>query len=171
MDIADCYKIGYILKLHGLKGGVTISIDEDTPNDFETLTTVFLLQAHQLVPYFIENISLKGNKAFVKFEDVDTAETAEQITKTAIYLPKTERPKSGRGEFYEDEIAGFRVEDVQLGELGVIKEVMAAGANRLLVMEFEDREVLIPINGPFIKSINKSRKKISVELPDGFLDI
>jgi 16S rRNA processing protein RimM len=49
--------------------------------------------------------------------------------------------------------------------------VIAAGPNKLLVVEHKGKEVMIPINGPFIKSVNKSRKRITVELPDGFLDI
>src|SRR5688500_16311551 len=116
MDIENCYKIGYVIKPHGLKGGVTVSLDADIPNDFSSLETVFLQEAHSLVPYFIESVSVKGNKAFVKFEDVNTPEAAEQISKHSMYLPKTERPKSARGEFYDDEIIGFIVEDVALGK-------------------------------------------------------
>jgi 16S rRNA processing protein RimM len=61
MDIENCYKIGYVIKPHGLKGGVTVSLDADIPNDFSSLETVFLQEAHSLVPYFIESVSLKGN--------------------------------------------------------------------------------------------------------------
>jgi 16S rRNA processing protein RimM len=171
MEIKDCYKIGFVLKPHGLKGAVTISIDADIPNDISELETVFLQEQHHLVPYFIESISLKGNKAFVKFEEIDTPEDADRISKTAIFLPKTERPKSGRGEFYDDEIPGFTVEDENVGDLGKVVEVMAAGANRLLVLDHAGKEVLIPINSPFIKSINKTKKRVVVNLPEGFLDI
>ncbi len=48
---------------------------------------------------------------------------------------------------------------------------MEAGPNRFLVMDHNGKEVLIPINGPFIKSVNKSKRKITVELPEGFLDL
>lgn len=171
MEIDKYYKIGFILKPHGLKGGVTISLDGDLPNDFANLKTVFMQDGHNLIPYFIESASLKGGKAFVKLEDVDSAEAAEIISKRAIYLPKTDRPKSSRGEFYDDEIHGFIVEDTALGILGNIDHVMTAGPNRLLVLDHEGKELLIPINSPFVKSINKSRKRITVELPDGFLDI
>jgi 16S rRNA processing protein RimM len=171
MEIEDCYKIGFVLKPHGLKGGVTVSLEADIPNDFSTLETVFLQENHNLVPYFIESVSMKGNKAFVKFDDINTPEDAERISKQAIYLPKEERPKSGRGEFYDDEIKGFDVEDETLGELGKIEDVMIAGPNRLLVMDYQGKEVLIPINSPFIRRVNKSRKTITVNLPEGFLDI
>jgi 16S rRNA processing protein RimM len=55
--------------------------------------------------------------------------------------------------------------------LGKIAGVMQAGPNRLLVLQQGEKEILIPVNGPFITAVNKSKKRISVELPDGFLDI
>jgi 16S rRNA processing protein RimM len=48
---------------------------------------------------------------------------------------------------------------------------MQAGPNRLLVVKHADKEILIPMNGPFITSVNKTKKRITVNLPDGFLDI
>ena len=171
MTVEDCYKIGYVLKPHGLKGGVTISLDSDIPNDFGTLDAVFLGAGESLVPYFIVENSVTGNKAFVKFEDVDSIEDAEELTRKIVYLPKSARPKSEKGEFYNDEIIGCAVEDRQLGKLGVIIDVMIAGPNRLLVMDYHEKEVLIPINSPFIISVNKSKKQVTTELPDGFLDI
>jgi ribosomal 30S subunit maturation factor RimM len=35
----------------------------------------------------------------------------------------------------------------------------------------KNKEVLIPLNSPFIVSTNKTKKLIKVALPDGFLDI
>jgi 16S rRNA processing protein RimM len=171
MDKKDSYKVGYILKPHGLKGAVTVSIDPDTPNDFQTLNIIFIQQDDNLVPYVVESISVKGDKAFVKFEDVETPEAAAEISKKSMFLPKTARPKSGRGEFYDDEILNFTVSDENHGELGKIEEVMTVGPNKMLVVMFEGREVLIPVNGPFITGINKTKKKVAVTLPDGFLDI
>lgn len=160
-----------MLKPHGLKGEVTIAIDADVPNDIDGLESVFLAVNDMLVPYFIEAVSVRGDKAFVKFEDVDSAEQAKEISKRAIYIPKSERPKSTKGEFYDDEIPGYLVTDENAGELGRVQEVMAAGPNKLLVLDRQGKEVLIPVNSPFILSINKSKKKITVNLPEGFLDI
>jgi 16S rRNA processing protein RimM len=46
-----------------------------------------------------------------------------------------------------------------------------AGPNRLLALDHNGKEVLIPVNSPFITRINKSKKMITVNLPEGFLDI
>jgi len=171
MNFDDYYKVGYIAKPHGLKGELTIFIDADVPNDITVLDSVFVNEGEALIPYFITHISVNGNKAFVKFEDVDTIDTAELLCKRSLYLPKTARPKSTKGGFYDDEVIDFQVTDETLGKLGTITDVMSDGPNPLLVMDYQEKEVLIPINSPFITFVDKRKKIITVNLPDGFLDI
>jgi 16S rRNA processing protein RimM len=171
MDIKAAYKIGYILKPHGLKGQVTVSLDSEAPADLEDMQTIFIEKNKQLIPYFREEISVSGSKAYLKFEDINSVEEAQAISKSAIYLPKASRAKSGRGEFYDDEVVGFQVIDTDAGDLGSVTEITTAGPNKLLTLIYNGKEVLIPINGPFIKSVNKSKKTINVELPEGFLEI
>lgn len=169
MDKLSCFKIGYVAKTHGLKGEVTVILSESI--DLDSIKSVFLEKTENLIPYFIEAFSDRTDKAFIKFEDVNSFEAANQLKGCSIYLSKTERPKSKRGEFYDDEIIGFSAEDKGLGLLGPVTEVMQSGPNRLLVLNYLGKEVLIPTNGPFILSINKTTQKIIVQLPDGFLDI
>lgn len=169
MDIKDCFKIGYVAKTHGLKGGVVVSTMPECP-DLEGMESIFLTSGNSLVPYFFEDVSVRGDKAFVKFQDVDTIEAATALKGSSLYIPKNERPRPVRGEFYDDEVNGFEViEDDKV--LGTVIGVMTAGPNRFIELIHDGREVLIPVNGPFIKSINRSRKRITVELPEGFLDI
>ncbi|MFZ2907493.1 MAG: ribosome maturation factor RimM [Cyclobacteriaceae bacterium] len=171
MNIADCYKVGYIIKPHGLKGEVTISLDTEAPVDWETLKTIFIEKKSHLIPYFIQHISVRNDKAFVKLEEVDTPEMATLLKGGSLYLDKKTRPKPAKGAFYSEEVIGFDVVDNTLGVLGTVHDVEAAGPNRFLIIGYNKKEVMIPVNGPFITSINKSKKKISVSLPKGFLDI
>lgn len=171
MKISACYKIAYILKPHGLKGEVTFSLDPEFPASAAEPGTVFLEKDNSLVPYFIERISVRGDRAFVKFEDVDDPEEALAVSKRAVYLAKKERPKLAHGDFYDDEVIGFNVNDQQAGVIGKVTGVTVAGPNRLLALQHEGKEVLIPVNGPFITGINKAKKMITVDLPEGFLDI
>ena len=72
MQLNDCYKIGYILKPHGLKGEVTIALTPEGPDEIGSVETIFVEQDSRLVPFFIESSSQNGDKAFIKFEDVHT---------------------------------------------------------------------------------------------------
>ncbi len=169
MEIDAAFKIGYVMKTHGLKGEVTIALSPECP-DLAGVDTIFIEKNLQLVPYFVQSVSFQSDKAFVKLEDVDHIDQASTLKGSSIFLPKVSRPRLARGEFYSDEVIGFEVVD-EKRVLGHVKEVVEAGPGRFLSLDVDSKETLIPVTGPFIKSINRSNKKIKVELPDGFLDI
>ncbi len=169
MSIEDCFKVGYISKTHGLKGEVTAIFDQDF--ELEELTSVFLEFNGSLVPYFLEDFSDRGDKTFLKFESIDSIKEAELLKGKSVFLPKTIRPKLKRGEFYDDEVVGFIVEDETLGDFGSVSEVESTGLNRLLVIIHNQKEILVPIDSPFIKSVNKSQKRIKLQLPEGYLEV
>ncbi len=171
MEISDYYLIGKITRPHGLKGEVTASLRSDLPNDASDIEVVFIKMNNQMVPHFIKSISLKGDKAYLQFDDVETLNEAQAIAKHELFLPKSLRPKSKKGEFYDDEVIGFVVEDNSFGSLGIITEVIQSGLQRLISVNYQGKELLIPINGPFIKKIDKRDKKMSVSLPEGYLDL
>jgi 16S rRNA processing protein RimM len=58
-----------------------------------------------------------------------------------------------------------------MGALGTVREIVEAGPNKLLAIDRDGKEILIPVNGPFIQSVNKTKKLVTVELPEGFLDL
>lgn len=139
--------------------------------DLTGVSTLFLEINGNQVPYFVESISLRGDKAFLKMEDVNTPEGASALKGTSVFLKKDDRPSLPRGEFYNDEVIGFTVQDKALGTLGLVRDVEEAGPNRFLVLDVNQKEILIPVHGPFIQSLNKTKKLITVDLPEGFLDI
>jgi 16S rRNA processing protein RimM len=168
MTFEDCFKIGYISKTHGLKGEVTAVLEVEM--EWENLTSLFLDSKSSLVPHFIEKISGTSARAFIKFEGIESLEQASSLKGCGLYILKSARAKLKRGEFYDDEVVGFKVEDKNLGLLGQVKEIQSQGANRLVCIIHGAKEILIPINAPFITSLNKTKKLIQVELPEGFLD-
>jgi len=150
MEISDYYRIGKITKPHGLKGEVTVSLQPGLPNDVNDVEVVFIRMNNQMVPHFIKSISRNGDKAYLQFDDVETLDEAQAIAKHELFLPKSLRPKSQKGEFYDDEVIGFVVEDNSFGTLGTITAVIQSGLQRLISVNYQGKELLIPINGSFI---------------------
>lgn len=163
--------MGFIMRPHGLKGEVVLALDPQAPEDLASVKTLFVEVREQLLPFFVESVSVKGSKAYLKLEEINNRDEAEKICKSPTFLPKSSRPRSRRGEFYDDEIIGYEVTDTTLGSLGKITGVVQAGPNKLLAIDYGGREVLIPVNSPFIDAINKSKKQLTVTLPEGFVDI
>lgn len=171
MNVDSCYRIGRIIKPHGIKGNVSVFIDREAPEDFGMLKMVYAEKKHRLIPLLIKDIVLKGDRAYMHFDDVDTLEEAESYRQCELFLPKDSRPEPAEGRFYKDEVIDFAVIDQEAGKLGTVKEVRAIGPTDMLIIDSDGKEILIPVNGPFIQKIQRSKKSISVSLPDGFLEI
>jgi 16S rRNA processing protein RimM len=104
----------------------------------------------------------------LKLEDVNSIEQSKQLKGRSIFIEKSKRPKLTRGEYYDDELIGLTVFEGKKA-LGTVNQIINQGPARFI--EVGPGKLLIPINGPFIKSISTRNKRMEVELPDGFLDI
>jgi 16S rRNA processing protein RimM len=169
----DCYQVGHITKTHGVSGELVLFLDVDNPDEYADLESVLLEVKGELVPYFIESIAIvKGSRAIVAFEDVDTIEQAERLINCGAFLPLDElEPISDETRFYFHEIVGYQVVDASEGELGTVRGVYAMNAQDLIAMDYEGKEVLIPINSDIVRTVDRVTKKLNVVLPDGLLAI
>ncbi|UII22614.1 ribosome maturation factor RimM [Fulvivirga ligni] len=171
MNIDECFQLGYVIKKHGLKGEVSILLDVDEPEYYQEMESVFVEINKKLVPFFMNRFSLKGKKAVVKFEDIDTAEQAEELCGHSLYLPLSFLPKLTGNQFYFHDIIGFTVVDKTAGEIGAITDIYASPQQDLLAVDYNDKEVLMPINDEIIVQVDREKKQLTVALPDGLLDI
>lgn len=165
------HKVGYVSKTHGLKGEVTVTLDSRAFVDFDALEALFAELQDNPIPYFIERASARDNKVLIKFEDIDTIEAAAALVGSSLYVPHDHRPPSGEDNFYTDEVIGYWVHDEIHGAIGTVQGVMEAGPKQLLMVEYQTREVLIPIDSPFVKQIDKKSRTLTVALPDGLLEL
>ena len=119
-----CFYVGKIVKTHGLKGEVTLRIDNEQFDDIEELNYFLLDINEKLIPFFIEDIAYHSNKSFILFQDLKTLEAASQLVGTAAYLPLDLLPEKEGNDFYSHEVADFLVIDEEKGELGKVQEII-----------------------------------------------
>ncbi|HLU87135.1 MAG TPA: ribosome maturation factor RimM [Taishania sp.] len=172
MNKADCFHLGYVAKLHGFKGEVSLFLDVTNPEDYATLDAVFIEINGQLTPFFIESLKLK-NKGFaaVKFEGVNTENDARILLRKNVYLPASILPELGDKNFYDHEIVDFQVEDTQYGNIGKVVQVIDLSANPLLQVDKDGIEILIPIQNDAIVNINRKTKTLTVNTPPGLVEL
>ena len=166
-----CFELGKITKTHGLKGEVVLWLDVDFPEDYEDLESVFLDVRGELIPHFIETYRQSGNRAIVKFEDIDTFEKAETMINFQAFLPLEELPELTNEQFYYHEIIDYQIVDKNLGELGKVLTVHSMQAQDLMVMEYKGKEVLIPVISEIVLTADKEAKILHVNLPEGLLEV
>ncbi len=168
----DCFYLGKIVKKYSFKGEVLAKLDTDEPDIYENLDAIFVDLRNNLVPFFIEHAQLhKSELLRIKFEDVDTEADADAIMKSHLYLPLSALPKLDGDKFYFHEIIGFTVEDINYGNIGVIKGINDSTAQSLFEIDKNGIEILIPMNDEFIEKVDKGNKTIIVKTPEGLIDL
>ena len=166
-----CFYVGKIVKTHGLKGEVTLRIDNVQFDDIEELNYFLLDINDKLIPYFVENITFHSNKSFVLFQDLKTLEAANQLVGISAYLPLDLLPEKDGNDFYSHEVVDFLVIDEEKGELGKVQEIIEYPTQSLIQILINGKEVLIPIHDDIIQDVNREDKKIYIKAPNGLIDM
>lgn len=168
----DVFKIGKLLKPHGIKGEIAFAFDNDIFDRVSCPYLICLLDGI-LVPFFIEEYRFKGeDTALVKFEDMDSDKDVSRLNNTEVYFPR---------EYFEDNSSelnytwnyfiGFKIVDIASDSIiGVIDSVDESTINILFVVSNGDDEYLIPASEDFIKQIDDKNKILKMNLPEGLLD-
>ena len=163
----DIYRIGSIGKPHGVKGEVNLRFVDDV-FDREEADFLFLMVDGIAVPFFIEEYRFRGEEtALIKFEDVDTQQQAAALTGCEVYYP--------RGNAEEDApVSWASVVDFDLYD-NVTKRVAGriAGVDDTTInLLFElDNGLLVPATPELITHIDGMQRRVSMDIPEGLLDL
>jgi 16S rRNA processing protein RimM len=172
MNKADCFHLGYVAKLHGFKGEVSLFLDVTNPEDYQTLDAVFVEINGQLSPFFVESFKLK-NKGFaaVKFEGVNSENDARLLLRKNLFLPAQILPKLSGTHFYDHEVVGFTVVDVNYGEVGILESIVDLQVNPLIQIMKDEKEVLIPLIEGVVVELDRKKKIMTINAPAGLIEL
>jgi 16S rRNA processing protein RimM len=172
MNIAQCFNLGYVVKAIGLKGDCSFHLDVDDANRYKKLESVFIEINKQLIPFFIESIVIKQNNfAQVKFKTINTQDQAEQLCGNTLFLPLTMLPPLDENNFYFHELDDYRIVDELSGDIGIIQDVTDYGSSMVASTLLNEKEILIPLQKPFVKKIDRVKKILYTNLPEGLIDM
>lgn len=171
MKKQEAYKIGYILKTHGLKGGVSASFDMSNPQEYILTNAIFVDINGGLVPYFIESMNINQGKGFIQFEDLSNVEDAKKLIGLELYIPLTDLPALDDGEFYFHEVIDYAIIDQELGLIGKVEEIMDLKSHAVMRTTYQGKEVLIPMHEEVLLETDKEAEQFKIQLPDGLLEI
>ncbi len=107
----------------------------------------------------------------IRFEEVDTEEMANALIGSDLYLPLDLLPKLSGDQFYYHEVIGFKVNDLSHGPIGTITGVNELTAQALFEIDHEGTQLLIPIHDEIIKKVDRNNKVITIEAPEGLIDL
>lgn len=160
----DKVYIGKVVNTHGIKGEIRIL------SDFLFKDKAFKVGSEIIINNVLYKInSYRKHKQF----DMVTLDGFNNIN-DVLFLMKLKVYKNVKdlnlddNEVLDEELVTFKVitEDKKCG---IIKEVFYASSTNKILRVMFDKEILIPLNSPMVKKINKKDKAIEVELIEGMI--
>jgi 16S rRNA processing protein RimM len=163
--------LGRITKVKDYERIVTIRLERSFTEEIPELNPVFLEIEGKPVPFFSTVINLTGGDLLrLKLEGCELLGGLNELAGCRVFLD------SGKGELNPGKsltsLAGFRVLSKDKILAGTIREIIENPGQWLMNVETESgRRLFIPLHEDLIIKVDKKKKTILMDLPEGLLEI
>ena len=165
--VEACVELGVIQRSKGLKGHV-VTLMHHNITSTDAPSSIFIQMEHTLVPYHIEKWDYQSSKVVIKLQGVDNAEAAHHLKGCSLFVTREVMAKLAPQE--PRLLIGYRVVEIQAGELGSVRDLYATPLQQLLAIDHQGRELLVPYHEDIVVHVDDDAQRIDVQLPQGFLD-
>lgn len=119
----------------------------------------------------VESIRPLREFYIIKLKGVDTLDRAEDFRGRLIWVREKDLQPLDEGRYYFFQLEGCAVVTEDGCFIGVVEDILFIRENDLLVIEKEDRKILVPFTDSICASIDLKKKEIVIDPPDGLLDL
>ena len=153
--------VGKVVGTHGIKGEIRII------SDFQFKDKVFVVGNSLVIndkDYVIRSYRKHKNFDMVTLNDYNDINEVLFLVRNKVYFDK-EKLNLSNEEGLDDDLLEFKVIDKD-GRVGKVVEVFLASPTNKIIRVMFDKEYLIPVYSPMLKSVDKSNKCIYVDILD-----
>ncbi len=165
--------IGRVSSAHGLHGEINVVPLTDCPERFRAMESIPLYKEGR----FLRSLRVKdvrfnaGGDTLTLKTELENRDEAEACVGSDILVEPEDRVPLPPDHFWVDDLIGLRVEDTEGRPLGVVTDLLSAGANELYeVRDPEGKLHYIPAVEEFVRVIDPEEGRIQVSLIEGLWD-
>lgn len=120
----------------------------------------------------LEKHWMHDGRLVLKFAGYDSISEAEQLRGAFLLIRASERIELDNRTFFVDDLVGCEVETTDGSFVGRVTAVSeTAGSDLLQLVSDSGREHLIPFTDSICRDVDVEKKRITVDPPDGLLDL
>ena len=172
-DHDELIVVAHIVKTRGLRGEVVADLLTDFPDRFDRLESLVGISSEdEKRSLQIEEKWFHGNRLVLKFAGFDSIDEAKELVGYNLAVPEADRVELPADTFYQWELAGCRVETIDGSDIGKVTGVMNTGGVEMLkIVDETGRDRLIPMASDIVIEIDKEKKFIRIDPPEGLLEL
>lgn len=164
-------RIGKIVATHGLQGTLIMTHIAGKSNWLQQDQVLFVaMQKDSHIPYYVTKCKAHNDEEYhIQLDDVNTIEAAKKMVGKQVYV-KAEILGAAKIDSPLLWI-GFSVVDEEKGSLGTLIDIAQTGHQWVGTIDYQGKEVLLPMVAPLLLEVNLRNKFIRMSLPEGLLDL
>jgi len=167
--------VGRLRKPHGLKGEVAVLPLTDHPEAvLEQGRQVWLLDLAGAVvagPLEIARSRKFHREWLLGFRGRESRRAVEPFAGTLLAQPEEELAPPQEGEVYLHELEGFAVQSAEGRPLGLVTGWYQVPGGLMLEVQGPKREFLLPFRKQLVTAVERERRVLVVELPEGLTEL
>jgi len=171
---ADAIEVGRIGEAWGVKGWFKVLPHSADPQALFSSKRWFLVHATKGSVSSASSFLLKIKQAKSHAEgvvacaqEIEDRNAAEVLRGATVYVPRSSFPTLPEDEYYWTDVIGLRVINRQGVDLGQVRDLLATGAQTVLVIEYlQDGKLLermIPFVAAFVDKVDLVAEQITVD--------
>lgn len=171
----DGFRVGVVIKPHGVKGAVKVFPTTSEIKRFSRLKSVMLSKTDKEEDiektFQVESVQYFKNQVILKLSGIDSPEEAEKIRGFSLWILEEEALPLQKDEYYLRDFlnASAVLEDGE--EFGTVYDILETGSNEVFVIHTKDhQEVLLPVIKDCIISMDPKAHKVVIHLLKGMME-
>ncbi|MBK9420038.1 MAG: 16S rRNA processing protein RimM [Flavobacteriales bacterium] len=177
MDLNNLHRVGKLGKPWGNQGELILHLEGSEFDEVLAMGVLFADIDGQKVPFHVDHLREHPRTgAVVKFEDLEDPQGSAFLVNCDVYAPPGHNPaeleeQEGEEDLDPEDFIGMDVHDEKHGHLGEVTGTEGNEDNPVLVVIKDGVEVLLPMNGDLIQSIDLEARRMDVRTPDGLVEL
>jgi len=156
-------QLGLISGVYGIKGWVRLYSYTEPRENILNYSPCYLKLNGKWIKKTFQDGKRQGKGVVAHFSGCDSRDDAAALIDTEIAVPRGQLPDLANDEFYWTDLIGLNVVTLEGVDLGKVSQLLATGANDVLLVK-GDRERCIPYIQPdVIRRISLEEKLIEVD--------
>ena len=169
-DYEDLFRVGVLLKPHGLKGELNVYPTTDDPERFKNIPEVLLKTEDGYIKLHIRSARPKKNLMIIGFKEFTDINQVERFEKCELFVTRENAIPLEEGEYYIKDLIGLSVYLTDGSLFGTLTDVLKTGANDVYSVDVKGKEVLIPVIPDCIREVDIENKRVTVFLLPGLYE-
>jgi len=163
--------LGELVSTHGLEGWLKLKTYNPQSTLLYSAKEVVLERDGIRSRHYLERSKVHQQNALVKLRGTEEINHAEKLIGSVLFVAEDTLQPLEPGEFYYYQVVGFDVLDTHGEWIGKVARIWFKQGGDLYVVAGASREYLIPAVQEVIEKIDIRARKMTINPPEGLLEV